>query len=208
MGILFCRFPRTVGCHYTILSSLAAGFFVLAFSLASSYAYAEDHETPKKTAEKLPQSRAHQNADTMVVPVGRPNLKPQSNRVTVEQPFQFPFPFATPKRRPGGGSGMIAYVDDEGNLIPRPPGVLPPTRSAPLPGPFVEFVTGVPGGGIGIDTSHIKAFTYATVGADGTLTTGCVQGTQEDFLAVVAGEKRGSAVPSDVDDSNEPARKE
>ena len=76
---------------------------------------------------------------------------------------------------PGSATtSSIAYLDEDGNLIARPPGSFTPSRSTSLPLVVRTFAGTSPGGGIGADISHIRSYSYATIGPNGSLQTDCV----------------------------------
>lgn len=79
----------------------------------------------------------------------------------------------------------IVYLDDQGRVTPPPPGAAARVARAPMPGAqFVyTFVGRSAGGGIGSDVSHLRSYSYAAVGPDGVLRTGCVQGSLEEAQA-------------------------
>lgn len=70
--------------------------------------------------------------------------------------------------------GLRAYVDSEGNVIPRPAGTPVPSGGARAKVIPVQKQSTIPGGGFYIDTRHIRAVSYATVNENGEVSVNCV----------------------------------
>lgn len=77
----------------------------------------------------------------------------------------------------------IVHLDDQGRVTPPPPGAAARAPRAPAPRFAYTFVGRSAGGGIGSDVSHLRSYSYAAVGPDGVLRTGCVQGSLEEARA-------------------------
>lgn len=110
--------------------------------------------------------------------------------VKVEQPQPL-FPFLNVRRpvRPSISGGQIAIVDSNGQLVLNPSvSQFPrPVSRRRVVQPFA-FRGISSAGGIGVDASHIRVYSYATVDADGRVRIDCVQGGLEDARkAVTAG---------------------
>lgn len=127
-------------------------------------------------------------ASQTVVDMQKPATKPVAtglNRLSsirVETPFRLVPRELSPDlgTPPPAGVRSIAYLNEDGELVAPPPGSFVPGRLAPLPQPVTTFMGTSPGGGIGIDISHITSYSFATIGADGTLQIDCVTGPLDE----------------------------
>lgn len=89
----------------------------------------------------------------------------------------------TPRESAFPPAAYVVHLDEQGRVAPPPPGARARVRRTPAPQFVFIFVGTSPGGGIGADASHITTYSYATVGPDGTLRSGCVQGSLEEVQA-------------------------
>lgn len=71
-------------------------------------------------------------------------------------------------------AGLRAYVDSAGNVVPRPEGAPAPSFRARTKVIPVQRQSTVPGGGVYIDTRHIRAVSYATVSDKGEISLNCI----------------------------------
>ncbi len=91
----------------------------------------------------------------------------------------------TPKESAFPRAGYVVHLDEQGRVVPPAPGARARVRPTPAPQFVYTFVGTSPGGGIGADASHMMTFSYATVGPDGTLRSGCMQGSLEEVQAKI-----------------------
>ena len=77
----------------------------------------------------------------------------------------------------------IVHLADQGRVVPPPPGGAARAPRAPAPQFAYTFVGTSAGGGIGSVVSHLRSYSYAAIGPDGTLRSGCVQGSLEEAQA-------------------------
>ena len=91
----------------------------------------------------------------------------------------------TPREPAFPPAAYVVHLDEQGRVVPPPPGTRAGVRRRPAPQFVYTFVGTSPGGGIGADVSHITTYSYATVGPDGTLRSGCMQGSLEEVQAKI-----------------------
>lgn len=147
----------------------------------------------------LPEAPAWTEEDTPAVQVGsraatRPAVERELSAPSVPENISKPkvrvrvFPRLLPRSlMPPDASfpraGYIVHLDDQGRVTPPPPGGAARAPRAPAPQFVYTFVGISAGGGIGSDVSHLRAYSYAAVGPDGRLRSGCVQGSLEEAQA-------------------------
>ncbi len=91
----------------------------------------------------------------------------------------------TPREPAFPPAAYVVHLDEQGRVVPPPPGTRARVRRTPAPQFIYTFMGTSPGGGIGADASHITIFSYATVGPDGTIRSGCMQGSLEEVRAKI-----------------------
>lgn len=97
----------------------------------------------------------------------------------------------TPREAVFPRAAYVVHLDEQGRVVPPPPGGAARAPRSPAPQFVFTFVGTSAGGGIGSVVSHITSYSYAAVGPDGRLRSGCMQGSLEEVQAkvgVLAGE--------------------
>lgn len=89
-------------------------------------------------------------------------------------------------------AGLLVFFDAEGNAIPGDVQGIPGSEPPPVTrGPVAIWAGDSPAGGIGMDATGFRAYTFATVGRDGAIEVDCVTGTIGNVNEALAKARRG-----------------